>query len=220
ATKAVVKPVVELAETPGVPATTSPGQAQQSPAPSTLPLTISVQLPPGTPTIATTTSHTPVPPSGVHAQVFGEVTSLVSRGPGVHRIALTLNPESLGPVRVVMTVRDGGVQVRLAAGSEAHQALLEGSGELSRMLERAGAGEAHVVVHEFTPVTATHSADSGQLNLGTGDRPTDQHAGTRADHSATDGADRLLTRRLPVQQEARPIKPVTEARTSGLDLTM
>ncbi len=193
--------------------------AQQAPAPSTLPLTSAVPLP-APATTATAAAPTHAPATAVREQVFGEVTSLVSRGPGTHRITLTLHPETLGEVRVVMTVRDGAVHVRLAAGAEAHQALLDGSSELGHLLERAGATESRVVVREFTPATPASSADSGQLNLSTGDRPTDQHAGTRADHPATDGTDRLLTRHPPVPQEARPTKPVREARTSGLDLTM
>ncbi len=196
-----------------------PAQQPPAPAPSTLPLTSAVPLTATTPSTAgTSPTHTPA--AVVRAQVFGEVTSLVSRGPGTHRITLTLHPETLGEVRVVMTVRDGAVHVRLAAGAEAHQALLDGSGELGHLLERAGATESRVVVRELTPAAPATSADSGQLNLGTGDRPTDQHAGTRADHPATDGADRLLTRHPPVPQEARPTQPVNRARTSGLDLTM
>jgi flagellar hook-length control protein FliK len=169
----------------------------------------------------------------VAAQVFPEVTSLVSRGAGTHRIALTLNPEHLGEVRVVMTVRAGAVHVRLAAGQEARLSLADGSGELSRLLEHAGATEVRVVVRDLpatapgaastnpsTPTTDTSSTSSSGL---TGDRSPDQHAGTRADHQARDGSDhtpRSIRTDGSTAGVTLSIKPVTGARAAGLDLTM
>lgn len=172
------------------------------------------------------------PAAHVGGQVFPEVTSLVSRGNGTHRITLTLKPEALGEVRVVMTVRDGAVHVRLAAGHEAQQALLEGSNELSRLLERAGATETRIAVRDLSgataPTTGTSTGsdtgsgtgpDLGQgAGLGAGDnRSQDQHAGTRAEHEATDG--RQISSSTTGASAPRPVQSVTRT-LSGVDVTM
>lgn len=91
----------------------------------------------------------------VATQVFPEVTRLASSGNGTHRITLTLQPAQLGEVRVTLVVRDGAVRVRMSgeAGDGAvRQALASGAPELQRMLERAGATEARVLVRDpFNP---------------------------------------------------------------------
>jgi flagellar hook-length control protein FliK len=159
------------------------------------------------------------PAQQVARQVIPEVTSLVSRGDGTHRITLSLNPEALGEVRVVMTVRDGSVHVRLAAGHEAHQALLEGSPELTRLLEQAGATETRVVVRDLGSASTSPSAGLGAG--GTGQQ--DQHAGTRAHHPATDGThdgSTGHTRATPGTNPPRSNEPVTHTRTAGVDVTM
>ena len=161
------------------------------------------------------------PAAHVTRQVFPEVTSLVTRGDGTHRITLTLKPEALGEVRVVMTVRDGAVHVRLAAGHEAQQSLLEGSHELSRLLESAGASETRVVVRDLgTPPTPTAAGPA--LSQGLGDpRPQDQHAGTRAQHPATDGTNDTRTNRGTTgANPPRSVEPVTRTRIAGVDVTM
>jgi hypothetical protein len=167
----------------------------------------------------------------VGGQVFPEVTSLVSRGNGTHRITLTLKPEALGEVRVVMTVRDGAVHVRLAAGHEAQQALLEGSTELSRLLERAGATETRIAVRDLSGATAPTTGTSTGSDTGSGtgpdlgqgaglgagdDRSQDQHAGTRAEHEATDGRHISSTTGASAP---RPVQSVTRT-PSGVDVTM
>ena len=195
------------------------------------------------PTHATQPASGPAPAAGpaapVTSQVFPEVTSLVSRGDGTHRITLTLKPEALGEVRVVMTVRDGAVHVRLAAGQEAQQALLSGSSELTRLLEHAGATDTRIVVRDLVagPASATGASDDlggspdrnasnnagGNLGQAPGSgpgagsaHPQDQHAGTRAEHPATEGEPDTGTR----TNQSRPVQPVTRARTSGVDVTM
>jgi hypothetical protein len=179
------------------------------------------------PAVATAPSATPAA-APVTGQVFPEVTSLASRGDGTHRITLTLKPEALGEVRVVMTVRDGAVHVRLAAGHEAQQALLSGTSELSRLLEHAGATDTRIVVRDLggatAPTTGTSNdrgADLGQssgFGLGAGDhRSTDQHAGTRAEHHATDGGHDTTTAGTTA---SRPVQPATRTRTAGVDVTM
>ena len=165
------------------------------------------------------------PAAPVTGQVFPYVTSLFSRGDGTHRITLTLKPEALGEVRVVMTVRDGAVHVRLAGGHEAHQALLEGSPELSRLLEQAGATETRIVVRDLSgavaPTTGGGSTDQG-FDLGQGlgagsNRSQDEHAGTRAEQQATEGSHHTTT---PGAASSRTVEPATRTRTSGVDVTM
>ena len=80
------------------------------------------------------------------AQVIPEIATLTSRGEGVHRVTLQLNPRALGDVRVVLTMRHGDVHVRLAAGPEARAALGQSSSDLSRALERLGLGEHRIVL--------------------------------------------------------------------------
>ena len=157
----------------------------------------------------------------VTRQVFPEVTSLTSRGDGTHRITLSLKPEALGEVRVVMTVREGVVHVRLAAGHEAQRALLEGSPELTRLLEATGASETRIVVRDLGTSTATTAGTPG-LSQGLGDpRPQDQHAGTRAEHPATDGTNDTRTARGTAGPSLpRSDEPVTRTRTAGVDVTM
>ncbi|MFL6160370.1 MAG: flagellar hook-length control protein FliK, partial [Marmoricola sp.] len=184
--------------------------------------------------VAAPTAPAPPSPAGtvqldqVAAQVFPEVTGLVSRGDGTHRITLTLNPEQLGEVRVVMTMRAGAVHVRLAAGQDARASLVEGSGELGRLLERAGATDTHIVVRELpsaaaSPSTPTPTAPGAAPGT---DRGPDQHAGTRADQQARDGSDRSTpqnpgrSQRTGTTTAVRSIQPATGSRTAGLDLTM
>ena len=184
---------------------------------------------------AATPSATPGPPSPVAhvpavAQVVPEVTRLVSRGNGVHRLTMLLQPEALGEVRVTLTVRDGAVQVHLTGGEDAARALAEGAPELRRVLELAGAGDARVVVRDLAgqqpggpglPTAgggaqeASYGADSdtpsspGSPGGGTGQQG--HHARTRGGAGATDGLTDGATSLRP--------DPVTGAR-QGIDLTM
>jgi hypothetical protein len=165
----------------------------------------------------------------VTGQVFPEVTSLVNRGDGTHRITMTLQPEALGEVRVVMTVRDGAVHVRLTAGHEAHLALLDGSSELTRLLERVGAVDTRIVVRDLgataapTPGIGTGLGAGAGSGTWTGDsRPHDQHAGTHAGHFATDGTHHgnRPGRDAAGANPPRSNEPVTRTRTAGVDVTM
>lgn len=201
--------------------------------PATASLSVVSAATPPTVTTSSTAAGASTPVQHVTGQVFPEVTSLVSRGDGAHRITLTLNPEALGEVRVVMTVRDGAVHVRLAAGHEARQALIEGSPELTRLLELAGASESRIVVRDLPAgSTSTGSgtpergSDPGtQLGTGSG-RSHDQHAGTRADNPATDGMNDGTTRHsrtirgVEGATQPRSIEPVTDTRSAGVDVTM
>ncbi|MFC0223020.1 flagellar hook-length control protein FliK, partial [Nocardioides zeicaulis] len=148
------------------------------------------------------------------AQVVPEVTRLVSRGDGVHRLTMKLQPEALGEVRVTLTMRDGAVQVQLTGGEHAARALAEGAPELRRVLELVGAADARVVVRDLAgQSTATAGHQPGQhgghhpgQQPGTTDQPygaqgaggdasapgrdggqQDQHARTRGGATARDG---------------------------------
>jgi len=202
---------------------TDQGASQSAPPAPTVVAPVAVTTPTATtPGAGATTAPAGAPVTG---QVFPEVTSLVSRGDGTHRITLTLKPEALGEVRVVMTVRDGAVHVRLAGGHEAHQALLAGSPELSRLLEQAGATETRIVVRDLSgavaPTTGGSRTDQG-FDLGQGlgagtNRSQDEHAGTRAEQQATDGSHHTTT---PGAASPRTVEPATRTRTSGVDVTM
>lgn len=219
-------PVATTGTNPGVARTDAPAAQPQAGTPSTATVApTTASAPAAAP--ATTAPAPAAAPVSVPDQVFGAVTNLVNRGNGTHRITMTLNPEQLGEVRVVMTVRDGAVHVRLAAGQEAQAALLEGSGELTRLLTQAGAADTRVVVRDLPVAAAASSSQPGtdgsptpDLGAGT-NQHQDQHARTRADHPATDGTD-TTSRRLSAAGPAaqRPIETDTSTRATGLDVTM
>jgi hypothetical protein len=184
---------------------TAPGSTQPAP---TAPTTAAPAVVPTTAAASTPTAPADgARPAPVVAQVVPEVTRLVSRGDGVHRLTMRLQPEGLGDVRVTLTVRDGQVDVRLTAGDDARRALAEGAPELRRVLELTGATEARVVVRDLAGTTTagqqgwtTTSGGAGQQDSwtsgthGGGDAPgrgeagpQDQHAGTRGGAAARDG---------------------------------
>jgi flagellar hook-length control protein FliK len=153
----------------------------------------------------------------VAGQVFPEVTRLVSRGDGTRRITLQLSPEALGDVRVVLTVRNGEVQVRMSGGEQAQQALLSGAPELHRLLDVAGATSSQIQVgsqsstslDQHTPQRDAHG--QGALHE---EHQGHRTAGTRdGDTSARDGAPRG-THPHPATN------PGTRTRTTGVDVTM
>ncbi|KRF37457.1 hypothetical protein ASG94_09055 [Nocardioides sp. Soil805] len=168
----------------------------------------------------------------VVAQVVPEVTRMVSRGDGVHRLTMRLQPEALGAVRVTLTVRDGEVHVQLAAGEDARRALAEGAPELRRVLELAGASDARVVVRDLAGTAvgplapSTPGGSAGPLDQspgphagtggdasqpGTGRGEQDQRARTRGGAPAMDG---LIDGANPLRPD-----PVGGA-PRGIDLTM
>jgi flagellar hook-length control protein FliK len=172
-------------------------------------------------------------PAPVVAQVVPEVTRLVSRGEGVHRLTMRLQPEGLGDVRVTLTVRDGQVDVRLSAGDDARRALLEGAPELRRVLEMTGATAARVLVRDLAGSVAPGGQQgwsaqpddpAGQQghsttgSYGGGDASArgragtqDQHAGTRGGAAARDGH----------TDGATALRPDPAGRAPrGVDLTM
>jgi flagellar hook-length control protein FliK len=111
----------------------------------------------------------------VPEQVFAGLGRLVSRGDGTHRLTIKLQPEALGEVRVVLTVRDGDVSVRLTGSEAAQRALLQGAGDLQRLLESVGARTAQVVVGD---PTGGQAGQSGHAAPGWDRRPGQGHPGT------------------------------------------
>lgn len=87
--------------------------------------------PVSSPTTATApaTSTTPNQPPNIAAQVGSQLSPALLRSldNGTHRLIIRIDPEALGPVRVVAEVRDGSMQVRLHATTEAGQAALAAS---------------------------------------------------------------------------------------------
>jgi flagellar hook-length control protein FliK len=126
-------------------------------------------------------------------QVFDHVTRLVSRGDGTHRITLRLHPADLGEVHVTLTARDGTVDVTLAAGSAAREALREGSPQLRSLLELAGAATGQVVIREPSGSAAAQqqafgsAPDQGQ-QPGRDPQAAATHDDARGDGGARDGA--------------------------------
>jgi flagellar hook-length control protein FliK len=149
------------------------------------------------PTTPTTT------PNAVSAQVVPEVTKLFSNGEGVHRVTLELNPRALGEVRVVLTVRNGDVHVRLAAGTEAREALAHTAGDLTRALEHIGVKDHRLsltdlsgVIASSAPQTQSDTPDPQQQQYASFDGrfDTEHHHDSRQprmgdDSLATDGTD-------------------------------
>jgi flagellar hook-length control protein FliK len=103
-------------------------------------------------------------PPGAHGhhtavldQVLPVVPRLVARGDGTQRLTLKLHPEDLGEVHLTVTVRKNTVDVTLAAGSAAQDALRDGSSHLRALLDAAGHTTGQVVVRDLP-----QSASPGQ----------------------------------------------------------
>ncbi|CAB4731077.1 MAG: hypothetical protein F2667_13545 [Actinobacteria bacterium] len=165
----------------------------------------------------------------VHGRVVPEVTRLVQSGNGTSRMTLHLNPGELGEVRVVMTVRDGSVRVRLAAHEQAHDALLQGAPELRRLLEsHAATAEARIVVRELATAPApavrepspqdpsqpqAGSTSFGERRESAAGREQGRGAGTPLEPIARDGMREATLL-------SRTADPRTSGRTAGLDVSM
>jgi flagellar hook-length control protein FliK len=177
-----------------------------------------------------TAASTPAPPAGtststgsaVTSQVFPTVPALVSRGEGTHSITLRLHPADLGEVHVTVTVRGGNVDVTLAAGPEAQEALRTGSGELRSLLDLAGSATGQVVVRDLptgAPTGPTATQSSFQL-------PTGDAAGGGHDRGAEQDAEGNPTDRRTRGEQSGDNKqhtatpPQTTRHTTGLDLTL
>ena len=121
-------------------------------------------------------------------QLFTDLGRLVRRGDGTHRLTIKLQPEALGEVRVVLTVRDGDVSVRLSGSDAAQRALLQGASDLQRLLESVGAKSAQVLVGDqgsqsHQPGTGWGQQQTGGGSEGDGTRGTRTPSYARPDSS-------------------------------------
>jgi hypothetical protein len=151
-----------------------PVPGQPVPGPTALPST-------GT-TPATTLAATPDPAGAAPApgprsalldQVLPAVPRVVLRGDGTSRLTLKLHPADLGEVHLTVTVRGHQVDVTMAAGARAREALDEGSARLRGLLEGMGHTAGQVVIRDLagppapanasapTPSGPDHPADGG-----------------------------------------------------------
>src|SRR6266704_1472206 len=98
--------------------------------------------PVGTPPAAVTAPAAPAQPAAPlppAAQVAVHIVPLRREADGVHRLTVHLHPDDLGPVRVVAEIRDGGVSVQLASGTETgREALHDALPQLRQELLDAG----------------------------------------------------------------------------------
>lgn len=160
--------------------------------------------------------------SPVVRQIVPELTRMVARGDGTHRLWLKLNPDNLGEVRVVLTLRDGDVQVRIAGGTEAQQELVQRAPELHRLLAANGATHSMLELTDPAGRTLATSTNGDSTGLADGrahhpqhsDQTSDRPARRQAGNDATDGTGDPT----PLSDSSRP---VGQARgNTGLDLTL
>jgi flagellar hook-length control protein FliK len=168
----------------------------------------------------------PVQQAAVTSQVFPEVARLVSRGDGTHRITFRLTPDNLGEVRIVLTVRDGAVQVAMTASAAAQEALRSGSQELHRLLESVGASSSQIKVSDAGSTANTTISTSGagvqdgftqpgSDGAGRHDQAPDHRAWMRASSTSARDGGRPGAASLP-----DPTNPDTSRPASGVDVTM
>lgn len=126
-------------------------------------------------TTATTPTSAPAAPQApadvpLAEQLSGRLTSLRSAGPGQHILTLRVDPESIGPVRVVAHIGADGVRIELfGATDQAREALRQAMPDLRRDLVAAGL--------------------PGGLDLGTGSGPGLRGQGTgTGTGTGTDGS--------------------------------
>lgn len=158
---------------------------------------------------AATASGPASAPAPVSRQLADTVQQLARSGEGTHRMTLRLDPGSLGEVRVHLVVRDGGLQVHLAAGHEALQALGEGSEELLRLLQTSGPADVRVTVRDL-------AGGAGQQTGEQTGQQTGQQTGGAA--GGEDRPDRQAPQDAP-DRPAGPTAPPTTTDRSGTSRT-
>ena len=110
----------------------------------------------GATTVATTTGTTTAATrSAVLDQVLPAVPRVVLRGDGTTRLSLKLHPADLGEVHLTVTVRGHEVDVTMAGGPQAREALAEGSSRLRGLLEGIGHTTGQLVVRDLPAGTGT-----------------------------------------------------------------
>jgi flagellar hook-length control protein FliK len=173
------------------------------------------------------TPHSATGTNAVSRQVFPEVTRLVSRGDGTHRVTLQLRPEGLGEVRVTLTMREGRVAVTMSASAAAGRSLSADLPELHRMLGGTGVTETSVTVRDATLTQALPALDSGSRGTTYGgdnagqtgqgaaqswNHESNRQARTPDGHPAMDGTTHGTT--------SRSDEPTHRSRAGGLDVTV
>ena len=164
-------------------------------------------------------------------QVLTVVPRLVQRGDGTSRLTLKLHPADLGEVHVTVTVKDGTVDVTLAAGARAKEALGTGSDRLRSLLEGLGHTSGQVVVRDLAGAAAS-SSSSGQSWGQPGQQPqqssqqsqqwgqqgdtTFAGAGGAPGDGNSSGADGGPDRRLPGSGPSAPTDDVGGTARAGL----
>jgi flagellar hook-length control protein FliK len=152
----------------------SPTAPPADPAPEAFPLvpgtTASVTAPAPTAAAGATGSAAATP---VGSQVARQVAVLRGGPDGAQTMTLVLNPESLGPVEVSVTLSKGTVDLMLRGAHDiGRAALLDGLPDLRRDLEAAGLSCSRLEVDRDTGGSwlARHSAEQQAQQQGSGDR--------------------------------------------------
>jgi flagellar hook-length control protein FliK len=131
---------------------------QATPGPTPLPVTGTIPVP----TLAAPGPAEPAPAPGSRSAVLDQVLPTVSRvvlrGDGTSRLTLKLHPADLGEVHLTVTVRGHQVDVTMAAGARAREALDEGTARLRGLLEGIGHTAGQVVVRELASPSGTANA--------------------------------------------------------------
>jgi flagellar hook-length control protein FliK len=165
--------------------------------------------------------------SRVLDQVLPVVPRLVSRGDGTQRLTLKLHPADLGEVHLTVTVKGGSVDVTLAAGHEAREALREGSSQLRSLLQLAGHPTGELVIRDLpTPASAAAgpvAAQTGHLGSSGGDSSptfTQQGGGRGQQEQGTgrSGAHVPSGRTAVPGEPERPISQVVDGGAAALDV--
>jgi flagellar hook-length control protein FliK len=159
----------------------------------------------------------------VTSQVFPTIPALVSRGEGMHSMTLRLHPADLGEVHVTVSVKNGAVDVTIAAGREAQEALRTGAGELRSLLDLAGAATGQLVVRDLpTSAAAPQSGSAGAFSLPSSDADTHGATSGSSDEGASQDRSSGRTGREGGEAEQAPSQsPSSTTRsTTRLDLTL
>ncbi len=187
--------------------------------------------PAASPVAGTSASAATAGPAATHQtpvadQVWPVVPRLVARGDGTHRITLRLHPADLGEVRVTVTVKGGKVDVMLAAGADAREALREGGVSLRSLLEGTGRSAGHLVLRDLSgtvapadarAVTDLGSRPDGRGSAGPGSGGGDASSGGHHPSSGQPRADAGHDRHPGASRPAaeRSVSPSTLRASSG-----
>ncbi len=215
-----------------------PAIAGPDPAPVTAPSLVVPGLAPAAQVGAPAPGPAPAAAPVAH-QVFPEVVRLAVTGETPKRVVIRLEPEQLGEVRVVLRTGTAGLEVSLAAGTDARTALREGAPELRRMLEAAGSPDARILLRHLpdapgspaapaAPPPAAAAPVAPPTPVRTDAQPTgltvDVGAGTAGGTAHGDRRDRAPQDAAPTATDGlpdRPLEPAWQIRAAGgLDVMM